>query len=148
MRWCKQKFPALALLLGGAAILAAALVYSPADDGWGEGGRWRLPPCSFKTITGWVLGRPLPCATCGFTHAFAYAARGRFTDALREQPAGTAAFFVMLAMMTGAGWSLATGSPPVRLQRWQKIALGVVGVTLLLAAWVWKLWEAFHAGRP
>jgi len=94
-----------------------------------------------------VLGRPLPCATCGFTHAFAYAAHGRFAEAFREQPAGTAAFFAMLAMMAGAGWTLATGSPPLRLRRWQWIALGIVGGALLLAAWVYKLLEAFCAGR-
>ena len=146
MRWCKQKFPALAVLFGGAAILAAALMFSPGADGWGEDGRWRLPPCSFKMITGWVLGRPLPCVTCGCTHAFAYAARGRFTDAFREQPAGAAAFFVMLATMAGAGWTLAGGSPPARLRRWQKIALGIAVGALLLGAWVWKLWEAFHTG--
>ncbi len=146
MQWCKQKFPSLAVLLVGAAILAASLAYSPADDGWGGGGCWRLPPCSFKTITGWVLGRPLPCFTCGFTHAFAYAARGRLADAFREQPAGTVAFFAMLAMMAGAGWTLATGSPPVRWSRWQKIALGIAGGVVLVGAWGWKLWEAFHAG--
>src|SRR3989339_326724 len=111
MQWCKQKFPVLTVLLGGAAILAAVLTFSPGADGWGENGRWRLPPCSFRTVTGWVLGRPLPCATCGFTHAFAYAAHGRFAEAFREQPAGTVAFFAMLAMMAGAGWTLATGSP-------------------------------------
>jgi len=147
MQWCKQKFPALAVLLGGAAILAAALTFSLDADGWGKGGRWRLPPCSFKMVTGWVLGRPLPCATCGFTHAFACAAHGRFAEAFREQPAGAVAFFAMLAMMAGAGWTLATGSPPVRLRRWHWIALGIAAGLLLLAAWVCKLWDAFHTGR-
>ncbi|MFA6562010.1 MAG: DUF2752 domain-containing protein [Verrucomicrobiia bacterium] len=147
MQWCKQKFPALVLLLGGAAILAAVLTFSPGADGWGDNGRWRLPPCSFKTFTGWMLGRPLPCATCGFTHAFAYAARGRFAEAFREQPAGAVTFLAMLAMMAGAGWTLATGSPPVQLRRWQWITLGIAGGALLLAAWACKLWEAFYAVR-
>lgn len=147
MQWCKQKFPALTVLFGGAAILAAVLTFSLGADGWGENGRWRLPPCSFRTVTGWVFGRPLPCVTCGFTHAFAYAARGRFAEAFREQPAGAVTFFAMLAMMAGAGWTLATGSPPLRLRRWQWIALCIVGGALLLAAWVCKLLEAFCAGR-
>lgn len=147
MQWCKQKFPELAMLLGGAAVLVAALTFSPGADGWGVDGQWRLPPCSFKTITGWVFGRPLPCATCGFTHAFACAAHGRFAEAFREQPAGTVAFFAMLVMMAGAGWKLATDSPPVRLRRWQWVALAIVGGILLLVAWVYRLWEAFHAGR-
>jgi Protein of unknown function (DUF2752) len=147
MQWCKQKFPALAALAGSLAILAAALAYSPGEDGWGAGGRWRLPPCAFKTVTQWVIGRPLPCVTCGFTHAFAYAAHGRFADAFREQPAGAAAFFAMLAVMVGAGWTLVTGSPPVPWRRWQKITLGMAAGALLLGAWIWKMWEAFHAGR-
>ncbi len=146
MQWCKQKFPALAILLGGAAIFVAALTYSPDANGWGENGRWRLPPCSFKTVTGWVLGRSLPCATCGFTHAFASAAHGRFAEAFREQPAGTVAFFAMLAMMAGAGWKLATGSPLARLRRWQWTVLAIAGGVLLLVAWIYRLWEAFHTG--
>lgn len=144
MQWCKQKFPALAVVLGGAWVLAAALTFSPDAGGWGEGGRWRLPPCAFKTVTGWLVGRPLPCATCGFTHAFASAAHGRFGEAFREQPAGAAAFFVMLAMMAVAGWTLATGSPLAPLQRWQWVALGIAGGVLLLGTWIWKLWEAWR----
>lgn len=147
MQWCKQKFPSLAVLLGGAAILVAAATFSLDADGWGEGGRWRLPPCSFKMVTGWVFGRPLPCATCGFTHAFAYAARGRFGEAFREQPAGAVAFFAMLAMMTGVGWKLATGSPLMQMQRGQWMVLGIACGALALAAWACKLWEAFRAGR-
>ncbi|MBI5686540.1 MAG: DUF2752 domain-containing protein [Verrucomicrobia bacterium] len=147
MQWCKQKFPALVMLLGGAVVLAAALTFSPNADGWGDDGRWRLPRCSFKTVTGWVFGRPLPCATCGFTHAFACAAHGRFGEAFREQPAGAVAFFAMLAMMAGAAWKLGAGSPPARLRQWQWVALGVAGGVLLLGAWVWKLWEALHAGQ-
>jgi hypothetical protein len=147
MQWCKQKFPALAVLLGGAAILVAALTFSPDTGGWGKEGRWRLPPCSFKTVSGWLFGRPLPCATCGFTHAFASAAHGRFAEAFREQPAGAAAFFAMLTAMAGAGWTLAVGTPPGRLRRWQWIALGIAGAALMLGAWACELWAAFHASR-
>jgi hypothetical protein len=147
MQWCKQKFPALAVLFGGAAVFVAALMFSPDADGWGEDGRWRLPPCAFKAITGQLLGRPLPCATCGFTHAFAAAAHGRFAEAFREQPAGATAFAAMLAAMAGAGWTLAAGAPPVRLRRWQWVALGIAGVALVLTAWVCRLAEVCVAGR-
>lgn len=146
MRWCKQKFPAWAVLLGGALVLAAAATLPPGADGWGEGGRWRLPPCSFKTLTGWLLDRPLPCATCGFTHAFSYAAHGRVGDAFREQPAGALAFFAMLgAMGVAARTLLRRGPPPPRAGR-RKWRLWLIGTSLavLLAAWACKLEQALR----
>lgn len=146
MRWCKQKFPALAVLLGGGMILAAAAALPPGANGWGEGGRWRLPPCTFKLLTGSLLGRPLPCATCGFTRTFSYAAHGRIGDAFREQPAGALAFFALLGAMGFAARTLFSRNPPpprVGWKKWRGWILGV-SVAVLLAAWAYKLDQALR----
>jgi len=153
VRWCKQKFPALAVLAAGFIVLAAAVVLPPGADGWGAGGRWRLPPCTFKLLTGWLLERPLPCATCGFTHAFSYAAHGRIGDAFREQPAGTLAFFAMLGVMGIAARMLLRGSdeitaavnhPPRPTRRWRRWLIGAVTMAVLLASWAYKLDQALR----
>ena len=140
VQWCKQKFTALTVLAVGLVVLAGACTLPPGADGWGPGGRWRLPPCGFKLATGLLLGRALPCATCGFTHVFSYAAHGQFRDAVRMQPAGALLFLAMLALMADAAQSLfTTRSWLIENRRWWRRA-GVVFAIVLLIVWVGKLW--------
>jgi hypothetical protein len=143
----------MAMLLGGVFVLAAAVALSPGADGWGQDGRWRLPPCAFKLLTGWLLGRPLPCATCGFTHAFSYAAHGRIADAFHEQPAGTLAFFAMLGAMVRAarklmrgadGTAAGSGEPPRARRHRRRWIIGVTVVAVLIASWAYKLDQALR----
>lgn len=138
MRWCKQKFEALAVLLAGSLVLLAAWTLPPGSDGWGKDGRWRLPPCTFRLLTGWLTGRELPCATCGFTHAFSYAAHGRFAEAFREQPAGALLFAGLLGLMARAAQRLWRPEPPVAGGRRTWLLAGAFGV-LLLGVWICRL---------
>jgi len=132
----------MAVLVSGLVILAAAWTRAPGADGWGPEGRWRLPPCGFKLASSLLLHRSLPCATCGFTHAFSYAAHGQFRNALREQPAGLLLFLAMLALMADAAQSLFTARPwLINNRRWWWCA-GIVFAIILLVVWAWQLWRA------
>lgn len=62
-------------------VLAAFL--QPDRRGHGTHQQLGLPPCTFEVFFG------LPCPSCGSTTAFAYAVRGRFSDALRANVGGT-----------------------------------------------------------
>ncbi|MCX7825177.1 MAG: DUF2752 domain-containing protein [Verrucomicrobiae bacterium] len=142
MQWCKQNFAAVAVLAGGLAVLAAAWTFSPDADGWGANGRWRLPPCGFKVASGLLFRRALPCPTCGFTHAFCYAAHGRFGDAMRAQPAGALLFLAMLALMADAAQSLFTARLwLIRNRRWWRWS-GIGFAAVLPIVWAWQIWRA------
>jgi len=112
-------------------ILAATLTPSP--SGLGTHTQLRLPSCGFKTATG------LPCATCGCTTAFAYAADGSLLKSLVTQPFG-ALLALALAMMTLVGlwsaWSAMPLNPLGSVMGTKTFVLGWVG--LLLAAWAYK----------
>ncbi len=116
---------------GGPLVLAATLTPDPA--GMGTHTQLGLLDCGFEFATGY------PCATCGCTTAFAYAADGSLLQALLTQPFG--AFLALgLAMMTlVAGWSACTNMPlaPIGRMLGNKRFI-LFGAVLLLAAWAYK----------
>lgn len=122
----------LAGLLGIAclALLLVAASLTPDPHGLGTHQQLGLPPCGFYLVT------HLPCATCGMTTAFAYAAHGHLLAAVSVQPAG--ATLAVLTAMTAvvASWGAVSGASLAPLGRW----VFQPRVILPLAAWVLVSW--------
>ena len=117
------------------ALLLVAWRLDPSSRGVGTHTQLGMPPCMWMTR----FGRP--CATCGMTTAFSYAAHGRFLRGLRAQPLG-----LLLCLLTAAAFwpalhAAATGS------RWDRLVVALlrpklvwIGLVLVLGAWGYKLW--------
>ena len=125
---------AIVVFGAGAAVLMLATALSP-SRGLHETFGW--PLCGFKQTT------RLPCATCGMTTAFTYAADGDLLSALRVQPMG-ALLAVLVAIVTlVSGYAAITGMSlqPLAgaLARPRVLVGGGIG---LLVAWVYTLTAA------
>ncbi len=136
LRW----WPAVAPRLGAVLLLAVSIAplivaagLEPDPAGMGTHEQLSLPSCGILIRTG------MPCATCGMTTAFAYAADGRLIAALVVQPMG-AALAVALAglsiIATYAMWAGISLGPLVRSVARPRFLIGVGGVVIL--SWVYK----------
>jgi hypothetical protein len=117
---------AVGLAAAGAALLTAAALL-PLD----------APPlslfvCPFRAATG------LPCLACGCSHAFHFAVRGQFRDAILASPLGALLAFACAAhlawtLLRLAGLRFAPSLPPSRGLRWTAaLALAANWAFLLL----------------
>lgn len=123
----------LIVVIATATVLIAAIMLQPDPAGVGTHQQMGLPPCGILLTTG------LPCATCGMTTAFAYAAQGRMLTAFLTQPAGA-----MLAILTAIGtiigvYTLLTGLPliPIAKCLWRPVNIGLLGGVVILS-WAYK----------
>jgi uncharacterized protein DUF2752 len=123
-----------AVFLVSSAVLGVAFYLSPSPDGLGTHTGLGLPACGLYQNTG------IPCATCGMTTSFSYAAHGNLVASFVTQPAGA-----MLAVLTAmaavvSGYALVTGMSlaPIGQQLWRPRVIIVAGVVLLLA-WGYKI---------
>ncbi len=136
-----RRVGALGLVLACAGPLILAATLTPSAAGMGTHTQLKLPECGFVLATG------LPCATCGCTTAFAYAADGSLLTSLITQPFG-ALLALALAMLTLiAGWSALSGmtlAPLGRMMATKGFVLPWVG--LLLLAWGYKAVAMTMAG--
>ncbi|MCB9847575.1 MAG: DUF2752 domain-containing protein [Phycisphaeraceae bacterium] len=128
-----ERFAAGLLALGCLAVLIAAAWLSPDPAGHGTHTQLGLSACS------WAEYFDAPCATCGMTTSFAYAADNRWGSALTAQPFGALLAALTAIVFWGAAHVAATGS---RLGAALAPALStrvlIVGVALFLGAWVYK----------
>ena len=123
---------AIGLAAGGA--LATARTLAPDPRGYGTHEQLGWAPCWFHSWTGRA------CPTCGMTTAWAFAVRGRLTEALGANAAGTAA--CGLAVLAGP-WLLASGAmgrwivvrPTPRLLVW----VGTAALAITLVDWARRL---------
>ena len=116
------------------AVLAVAGLLPPDTRGFGTHSNLGLPECGLMRTVGF------PCPTCGMTTAFAHTVRGRWTIALRAQPAGWLLCVGTMATMGLALSVVITGKTWV--VNWYRISptrLVLVGVGLLLAGWAYKI---------
>jgi hypothetical protein len=96
-------------LIGGAVLvvtlapLLLAAWLQPNDSGLGTHMQLGLPVCGF------LLNTNMPCATCGMTTAFTYAAHGQLFSAFVAQPAGTVLCLMAAVLAILSGWSLVSG---------------------------------------
>lgn len=130
----RPRVVALSVAMVCALWLGVAAWLTPSEAGHGTHTQLGMPPCA------WAVALDAPCATCGMTTAFAYAAEGRILTSAHTQPFGmllaVAASVVFWAGLyqglTGARLDSIAG----RLFR-GRVLIGM-GV-LFLAAWGYKL---------
>ena len=125
---------AAAVLAGCLTVLGVAGWLEPSPTGVGTHEGLGLAPCNMIVLTGY------PCPTCGMTTAFAYTVRGQWLAAFNAQPAGlvlalacgVGAILAFVVLLTGRGWVL----------NWYRVSptkLGLIGLGLILAGWMYKL---------
>ena len=107
------------IFLGCASVLAVAATLSPDSRGYGTHEKLGLPPCGFKSTTGF------PCATCGMTTSFSHAAHGDLIASFQNQPMGA-----LLAVLTAI----------FALLGLYGLVTGATLSALLLIAWGYKIY--------
>jgi len=123
------------IFVGCTSVLLVAAFLSPDSRGYGTHEKLGLPPCGFKSTTGF------PCATCGMTTSFSHAAHGDLIASFQNQPMG-AVLAVMTAIFAVLGlYGLATGASLRSL--WFRVFNSrnvIVFGVLLLIAWGYKIY--------
>ena len=129
-----KRLPALLIFMACISLLILACWLQPNAKGLGTHTQMGLPGCGVLGMTG------IPCATCGMTTAFSWAARGHLDQSFRTQPAG-----MILALMVGSvlivsGNALISGAPlvPLGAALWRPLNIAVMA-TILIASWIYKI---------
>ncbi|MFI4861421.1 MAG: DUF2752 domain-containing protein [Phycisphaerales bacterium JB063] len=125
---------ALPIFLAGSTVLGLAAWMQPNTRGMGTHQQLGLPPCSFEQVTG------LPCATCGCTTSFAYAAEGSLLTAFVTQPFGALLAILTAMAVLVSGYALVTNmplAPVVYAATRGKVVAGFIAVLLL--AWGYNI---------
>jgi hypothetical protein len=125
------------LALGCLSVLVIAAWLHADTNGHGTHTQLGLSECA------WAKYFEAPCATCGMTTSFAYAADGRWLSSLLAQPFGALLTVLTSIVFWGGLHISATGS---RLGAAVGPAIStralVIGTVLFLAAWAfkWAVW--------
>ena len=125
------------LALGCLSVLVIAAWLHADTNGHGTHTQLGLSECA------WAEYFEAPCATCGMTTSFAYAADGRWLSSLLAQPFGALLTVLTSIVFWGGLHISATGS---RLGAAVGPAIStralVIGTVLFLAAWAfkWAVW--------
>jgi len=123
-----------AVLAGSACLLALAVWLDPSAEGVGTHTQLGLPPCGFYASTG------LPCASCGMTTAFSYAAHGQLLLAFATQPAGACLAVLVAAAAVVSAYALTTGMRLGPAVGWMSRPVTVlVGAGIVVSAWGYKM---------
>ena len=136
----KSRAAAAVVLAISAGVLALALWLDPSAEGVGTHTQLGLPPCGFHASTG------LPCASCGMTTAFSYAAHGRLLLSFLTQPAGAFLAVLTAAAAVVSAYALTTGMRLGPMVGWIASPVTVVaGAGIVVAAWGYKMTLALWA---
>lgn len=132
-RFTAAWWTAVVIWVATTSLLVVAWGLNPSPDGYGTHRSLGLPECGFVTAF------DMPCATCGMTTAFAFAADGNLIASMVTQPMGA-----LLAVATAACWLMATyclaaGADIRPLGGLISGRVAVVFVVLLIAAWIYKI---------
>lgn len=121
------------------AGLVVARGLEPASSGFGTHQQLGLPAC------GWLASTGYPCPTCGFTTAFALAARGHFVLAWQAQPMALVAA-VGAACGFWVGLHVAVFGSRAGALCAKLLTPGVIWSVALgwAVAWAWKSWTWAH----
>lgn len=130
----RERIGAAAIGSGALAVLLLASTLTPASSGMGTHMQLGMPPCT------WPLAFGIPCPACGMTTAFSHAVRGDLVSSFISQPMG-ALLAVMTAIVAVTGvYASISGARVIPLFSpfFSRRAV-VIGVSLLFAAWGWKI---------
>lgn len=130
------------VLAFGAGILGIAAWLEPDPSGMGSHHQLGLGTCTFLALTGW------PCPTCGMTTTFALSVRGRFLDAVANQPFGFVLFVGVVFAVVVALLDLVRPRRRWRiLYAWVMEREATLAVLMLLGmgvGWIVRLGWFFH----
>lgn len=129
-----SRLPAGAVFLVSVAVLVVAFMLSPNSKGVDTHLAMGLPACGLLQNTG------IPCATCGMTTAFSYAAHGNLLASFVTQPAGAVLALLTAMAAVLAGYALISGMSltPIGVMIWRPRVV-VIAAAVLLLAWVYKI---------
>lgn len=129
-----SRLPAGVVFLVSTVVLAVAFMLSPSSNGVGTHLAMGLPACGLLQNTG------IPCATCGMTTAFSYAAHGNLLASFVTQPAGAVLALLTAMAAVLSGYALISGMSltPIGVMIWRPRVV-VVAAAVLLLAWVYKI---------
>ena len=131
-RFRRAFWPAV-MMAGCLSLLIVAAGLNPSDAGTGTHTQLGMPGCSVLVSTG------VPCATCGMTTAFAYAADGRILAAIITQPAGGIMAVAVAACSIICFYALIfdLSLRPLAIRLWRvQVMIGVA--VLILGSWLYK----------
>jgi len=130
-----ERLAAALLAMGCLAVLSVAAWLHADPNGHGTHTQLGLSQCA------WAEYFDAPCATCGMTTSFAYAADGSWGASVLTQPFGALLVVLTSVVFWGSLHVSATGSRlgaavgPLLSMRILMVAAG-----LFLAAWAYKWW--------
>ncbi len=129
-----SRLAALAVFAASAAVLVVAFVLTPSPNGVGTHEAMGLPACGLLRTSG------IPCATCGMTTSFSYAAHGDLLTSFINQPAGAVLALLTAMAAVLSGYALMTGMSlaPIGAALWRPRVVVIAGA-LLLIAWGYKI---------
>ncbi len=121
-------------------VLLTAYLLRPDPAGMGTHQQLGLPPCGFKFAT------DLPCATCGMTTAFSYAAHGHLLASFVTQPAGAVLALCTAAAALVSGYALVRGVSlaPLGRRLWRPAVVWSFAA-MLVASWLYKIVVTLYA---
>lgn len=130
----ETRVPAAAVFAVSAAVLVVAFMLTPNGKGVGTHRAMGLPACGLLETTG------IPCATCGMTTSFSYAAHGDLLASFVTQPAGAIMALLTAMAVVVSGYALVSGMSlaPIGAMIWRPRVIVVAGA-VLLSAWVYKI---------
>jgi len=133
-RRAKSRLIAAMILIGCCTLLGVAAWLQPSSEGMGTHQQLGLAPCGF------YAGFGIPCATCGMTTSFAYAANGQLWLAFQTQPMGAVLCLLTAITVMISIWTLYSGMllTPMLRQIWRPRTFLFLAVGLLLS-WVYKI---------
>jgi len=129
-----SRLAALAVFAASTAVLVVAFALTPNPSGVGTHEAMGLPACGLLRASG------IPCATCGMTTSFSYAAHGDLLASFINQPAGAVLALLTAMAAVLSGYALATGMSlaPIGAAIWRPRVV-VIAAALLLIAWAYKI---------
>jgi hypothetical protein len=133
--WC------LLIFLVCGAMLGVGMWLTPDANGTGTHQQLGLPPC------GWYQTWGFPCMTCGCTTAVSHFAHGQLLASFITQPFGFTVGLVAAILVPLSFIGLVTGKwrgPSMFTLNWYWRYWLYGGLTILLGAWVYKVWAVRH----
>ena len=132
--WWRTRIVPVVILVVTVPILTTAALLEADPSGLGTHRKLGLPACGVVRLSG------LPCATCGYTTAFAHATDGDLWNAFLTQPAAACLALLTAAAAVVGLYALITGMPLSVLSRSLiRPRLYWIAGAVVLVSWLYKV---------